>query len=516
MNIANLLARAARTHADSPALYLGERLLADYRTLAERAARLASALSSELGALPGDRVAVVMSNVPEYLEVLYGSWFAGLAVAPLNAKLHAAELASILRDLQPCVVFFSADLLDLEREVAACVPEAHYVIVAAAPYQELLRHAPMTQPENCSPEDVAWIFYTSGTTGAPKGVMLAHRNLFAMTSCFFTDVERVEHEDAVVYAAPMSHAAGLWSFAYIRSASRHIIPESGGFEPAELMSLADRFGRLCLFAVPTMVRRLAQFVEASGWEPSGLRTILYAGGPMYLADIRHALRVMGDKFVQIYGQGESPMTITALARRYFADREHPRYLQRLASVGVAETAVEIRVVDEHGSMVAPGVQGEILVRGETVMKGYWRNPEATAQALRDGWLHTGDVGSLDEDGFLTLTDRIKDLIISGGSNIYPREIEDVLLNHPLVSAVAVVGRPHPDWGEEVVAFVQARSGFTVSAQQLDALCLGSLARYKRPRQYFFVDELPQGGNGKVLKAQLRQRLAHSARDSSRN
>jgi long-chain acyl-CoA synthetase len=265
-----------------------------------------------------------------------------------------------------------------------------------------------------------------------------------------------------------------------------------------------------------MVRRLAQFVEASGWEPSGLRTILYAGGPMYLADIRHALRVMGDKFVQIYGQGESPMTITALARRYFADREHPRYLQRLASVGVAETAVEIRVVDEHGSMVAPGVQGEILVRGETVMKGYWRNPEATAQALRDGWLHTGDVGSLDEDGFLTLTDRIKDLIISGGSNIYPREIEDVLLNHPLVSAVAVVGRPHPDWGEEVVAFVQARSGFTVSAQQLDALCLGSLARYKRPRQYFFVDELPQGGNGKVLKAQLRQRLAHSARDSSRN
>jgi acyl-CoA synthetase (AMP-forming)/AMP-acid ligase II len=268
MNIANLLPRAARTYADSPALYLGERLLADYRTLAERAARLAAALSSELGALPGDRVAVVMSNVPEYLEVLYGSWFAGLAVAPINVKLHAAELASILRDLQPCVVFFSADLLDLEREVAASVPEAHYVIVAAAPYQELL--------------------------------------------------------------------------------------------------------------------------------------------------------------------------------------------------------------------------------------------------------HTGDVGSLDEDGFLTLTDRIKDLIISGGSNIYPREIEDVLLNHPLVSAVAVVGRPHPDWGEEVVAFVQARSGFTVSVQQLDALCLGSLARYKRPRQYFFVDELPQGGNGKVLKAQLRRRLAHSARDSSRN
>jgi long-chain acyl-CoA synthetase len=238
----------------------------------------------------------------------------------------------------------------------------------------------------------------------------------------------------------------------------------------------------------------------------GLKTIVYGGGPMYLQDINRALEVLGPRFVQIYGQGESPMTITALSRFHILDSAHPRHDERLASVGVAQAAMEVRVADENDASLAAGEVGEVLVRGDAVMKGYWRNPEATAETLRNGWLHTGDVGSLDQDGFLTLRDRSKDLIISGGANIYPREVEEVLLRHPDVSEVSVVGRPHEEWGEEVVAFVVARNGAALNEEELDRLCLDHIARFKRPRAYRFVSELPKNNYGKILKTELRSML----------
>ena len=327
-----------------------------------------------------------------------------------------------------------------------------------------------------------------------------------MTACYFTDVDAVRREDAIVYAAPMSHGAGLYNFTHVLMAARHVVPASGGFDPAELVSLAKRYRNVSLFAPPTMVKRLVEHVEADGCDPSGFKTIVYGGGPMYVQDIKRALAAMGRRFVQIYGQGESPMTITALSREHLADRDHPRYEQRIASVGVAQSLVEVCVADHQGKPLPAGETGEVLVRGEAVMKGYWNNAEATAQALREGWLFTGDVGCLDDDGFLTLKDRSKDVIISGGSNIYPREVEEVLLNHPAVREVSVVGRPHPDWGEEVVAFVVAGAA-PVNAQDLDALCLDHIARFKRPKAYRFVDALPKNNYGKVLKTTLRQLLA---------
>ena len=228
---------------------------------------------------------------------------------------------------------------------------------------------------------------------------------------------------------------------------------------------------------------------------------------MYLADIERALRVMGPRFVQIYGQGETPMVGTALRAATSSTRDHPRWRERLASVGVAQTPVQLRVADEEGRDAACGEVGEVLVRGDSVMAGYWRNPEASAAALRDGWLWTGDLGSLDADGFLTLKDRSKDLIISGGSNIYPREVEEVLLTAPGVAEVAVVGAPDAEWGEVVVAFVVAEPGATLDAQALDAHCLARIARFKRPKRYVFVDALPKNNYGKVLKTVLRERLA---------
>jgi long-chain acyl-CoA synthetase len=495
MNLAQLLLRAARTHPRSPAILSGERLVSDYGRFADRAARLAASFARE-GLAPGERVALVMANSPEYLEVMYGAWMAGLTAVPVNAKLHPREVEFILQDSAAAVAFVSEGLE---------APGAPRACVAGSPAYEARFEVPPATLVDREPDDVAWLFYTSGTTGRPKGVMLTHRNLLAMTLCYFTDVDGVNGEDATVYAAPMSHGAGLYNFAFVLAGARHVIPESGGFDPAELVALATRHRNACLFAAPTMVKRLVDHVERAGADCSGFKTIVYGGGPMYVADIERALAIVGNRFVQIYGQGESPMTITALAREHLADRSHPRRLQRIASVGVAHSAVEVRVATAEGKTLPAGEAGEVLVKGDTVMRGYWNNPEATAQAIREGWLYTGDVGSLDADGFLTLRDRSKDVIISGGSNIYPREVEEVLLRHPAVAEVSVVGRSHPDWGEEVVAFVVARGG-TANPAELDALCLDSIARFKRPKEYRFVESLPKNNYGKVLKTELRARL----------
>jgi long-chain acyl-CoA synthetase len=507
MNLARLLVRTAATFPERPALIHGEELVCDYRGLAQRAARIGSFLRHDLGLVPGERVCLWMSNIPEYLEILYGAWFAGLVVVPTNLKLHPREVEYILQDSGAAALFVSADLAGEPGRWAA-QPRLRGVFVPGTPeYARLYRAEPMAEPLFRAQDDIAWLFYTSGTTGRPKGVMQTQANLLTMIACYFMDVDTVSLDDGAVYAAPMSHASGMLNFPHVIAGARHILPRSGGFDPQELVDLAAHHGRLNLFAAPTMVKRLVDHIEASGADPSGFKTIVYGGGPMYVEDIRRALRVMGDRFAQIYGQGETPMTITALGRHHLCDRAHPRYLERIASVGVSQALVEVRVADAQGRPLPPGETGEVVVRGPSVMKGYWNNPEATAQAIRDGWLFTGDVGSFDEDGFLTLKDRSKDVIISGGSNIYPREVEEVLLQHPQVQEVSVVGQRHDEWGEEVVAFVVTKNGLPMDAGELDGLCLQNIARFKRPKQYRFVQALPKSSYGKVLKTALREQLA---------
>ncbi|WP_079436243.1 class I adenylate-forming enzyme family protein [Zoogloea sp. LCSB751] len=507
MNLAHILARSARTFPERPALLVGDRQLHTYAALAARSARLAGYLRQNLGLEAGERVAIYMSNCAEYLECLYGILWAGLVVVPINAKLHPREAAWIVGNAGARLVCVSADLAgelapvlhDEGGVVPLLVPgDGHYlraVTALAIPVQER------------TPDALAWLFYTSGTTGQPKGVMLSHRNLQTMTACFFTDVDPVARDDAAVYAAPLSHGAGLYSFPYMLRGCRHVIPESGGFEPDELIALSRSVGRLCLFAAPTMVRRLVDRVQRSGADPSGFQTIVYGGGPMYADDIRIALHAMGPRFVQIYGQGESPMTITALSREVLANRADPDWASRVASVGVAQALAEVRIVDVEGRSLASDEVGEVVVRGDAVMSGYWRNPAASAATLRDGWLWTGDMGSMDSHGFVTLKDRSKDLIISGGSNIYPREVEEVLIAHPAVREVSVIGRRDEDWGESVVAFVVLEEGSRgVGADELDRHCLDRMARFKRPKEYRFVDALPKNNYGKVLKTSLRRLL----------
>jgi long-chain acyl-CoA synthetase len=507
VNLAHFLLRSARQYPENPALFLGERFLCNYRGLAERVASIAGFLTNKLGLRPGDRVGLFMTNVPEYLELMYAAFYAGMVAVPINAKLHPRETEFILDNCEASALFVSEDLAGGLQPLLGGLKNLRVVMQpGTAEFTALYRSAP-TPVVHREPDDLAWLFYTSGTTGRPKGVMLTHRNLMTMVSCHCLDVDAPRMEDCALYAAPISHAAGMGNFPHMLSAARHVVTESSSFTPEEVLALGKHHGGAFMFGAPTMVKRLADHVEATGADPSGLRSVLYGGGPMYLEDIKQALRVMGQRFVQIFGQGESPMTITVLSKQHLADVNHPRYDQRIASVGVAQSLVEVRVSDEEGRSLPDGEIGEVLVRGDTVMKGYWRNPEATAKAIRDGWLFTGDMGSMDADGFLTLKDRSKDMIISGGSNIYPREVEEVLLQHPDVQEVSVVGQRHEEWGEEVVAFVVAKSGRQVKTPELDELCLHNIARFKRPRQYRFVEALPKSNYGKILKTRLREMLA---------
>lgn len=507
MNLAGLLARTARARGDRPALALGARVLIDYAGLAGRAARLAGALRSRYRLQPGETVALAMSNGPEYLELLSAIWWAGLAAVPMNAKLHAREFRYMLGHSRARLCFASPAQAAAIAGAAAGLEDLKELVEAPGPAWDRLFEAEPVPPAESAGSELAWLFYTSGTTGRPKGAMLSHRNLLAMTACYFADVDAVAPDDSILHAAPLSHGSGLYVLPHLAQGALQILPESGGFEPAEVLELfAAHRGVGCFFA-PTMVKRLVEHPGAGSTDPAGFKTCVYGGGPMYLADIEKALAVFGQRFVQIYGQGESPMTITALPRFEHAARTQPRWRERLASVGRAQLLVEVRVADAAGAPLPPGETGEVLARGPSVMAGYWRDEAASAQALAGGWLHTGDLGSLDADGYLTLRDRSKDVIISGGSNIYPREVEEVLLRHDGVLECAVVGSPHADWGEEVVAFVVPRAPHAASPEALDALCLAEIARFKRPKRYRFVESLPKNNYGKVLKTELRKLLA---------
>jgi acyl-CoA synthetase (AMP-forming)/AMP-acid ligase II len=511
MNLAVWVERQGLRRPDDPAVTDGEKVHANWGQFASRTAGAAGAIRDDLGLVPGDRLAILMRNRPEYLEALYAVWHAGLVAVPVNARLHPEEIAYILEHSGAVAVVTDEDHAGDVESLVGTLPSLKTMVEAPGERWDRLTASSPAALVDRRPEDPAWLFYTSGTTGRPKGATLTNRNLLMASLSYFADIDLVTPQDCILHVAPLSHGAGLYGLPHVARGAVSVIPHSGGVDGDEIAALLGCWPGMSFFAAPTMVKRLTADQAIRAANLSNLKTIVYGGAPMYLADLEDALAAFGPRLAQIYGQGESPMTITALSKADHAERDHPRWTQRLQSVGMPRTDVEVRVVDDEGRPIGVGESGEVVVRGDVVMAGYWHQPDATAETLKDGWLHTGDVGSFDADGYLTLHDRSKDLIISGGMNIYPREVEEALLRHPGVKAAAVLGRPDREWGEAVVAFVVSADAATApTAEDLDRTCLDNIARYKRPKDYRFVEALPTNNYGKVVKRELRDRLRAEA------
>ncbi|MRD49755.1 AMP-binding protein [Caenimonas koreensis DSM 17982] len=496
MNIFLMLDRTARRWPDAPAVYFGRERVQSWHDLWRRSLCLAAALRERC--VSHSRVAIVTENAPQYLEVMFGTWAAEGAIVPVNYKLHSKEAARIFEDAEPSLVIASERLAPAIRKECG---SRQVVTIGSPEYEDLFSRAPADVPST-APDQLAWLFFTSGTTGRSKGAMLSHRNLVALTLAHLADVEKLDESCSQIHAAPMSHGSGLYIPAYVASGARQVIATASSFDAEEFLALCGFHPGCGAFLAPTMVQRLRLAAQSKGAVPAGLRSIVYGGGPMYVEELVKDIAVLGPVFSQIYGQGESPMTITGLRRE-----DHLTADSRiLGSVGVPRTGVQLRVVDSNDNPLPAGEIGEIVCRGDVVMSGYWGSPAATAETLRNGWLHTGDMGTFDERGYLTLRDRSKDVVISGGTNIYPREIEELLLTHPAVQEVSVLGQRDDEWGEIVVAFVVPEVERQITAEELDAHCLSSIARFKRPKQYYFVTSLPKNSYGKVLKRELKEML----------
>jgi long-chain acyl-CoA synthetase len=510
MHLSRLFQRSVRMFADRPALARGTAPALTYAALDFQVRALARWLREEQQLQPGDRVVLAMKNCTEYAVAILALWHARLCAVPVNNKLHPSEIDYVLENSGARLCFSQGELHDALRPLAA---QSNVELVdTRGPHWQAALAGPALPADagvHGGDDELAWLFYTSGTTGRPKGVMLSHANLVAMALNFHTDVLPIGPDDVLLHVAPMSHGGGLYGIPYWISGGLQVVPDSGGLDEAELFALLHHYQRASLFAAPTIVTRMVR--HAYGLSPAapmdhcpGLRCLLTGGAPFYVEDIKAAVRCFGPRIAQMYGQGETPMTISALRAEHVARAVAEDDDALLSSVGWEQTGVEVDIVDFDGTPVAPGTLGEVVVRSPTVMLGYWNNPEATAQTVPAGVLHTGDVGLVDERGLLHLKDRTKDVIISGGTNIYPREVEEVLLRHPSVEEVSVIGTPDAEWGEAVTAFVVQRADASVDEAALDQLCIASIARFKRPKHYVFVSQLPKNPTGKVLKSELRK------------
>jgi acyl-CoA synthetase (AMP-forming)/AMP-acid ligase II len=520
MNVGSLLTDAARSAPEHPAVAYGD-LRRSYRETNERANRLASALENA-GIAKGDRVAILQHNCPEVLESLFGIFKAGAVAVPINARLHPKEYAYIVADSGAKAVIFTEEFADGLASVRAETPEATlYVCVGQTPdwaknYETFLASRLAAHADaDCTDDDLAWLFYTSGTTGKPKGAMVTHGNLRFMTEHYPREVYALQGNDVVMHAGPMTHGSGLWILPITAGTATHLIPTGRSFDPEHIFKLieSERVTKIA-FIAPTMITMLLNSPAVDRYDTSSLRFIGYGGSPMYVEDLKRAVKRFGPVFCQIYGQGESPMTITMLSREDHRLSDDPVKEKRLASAGRVREDITVAVLDPEDHELGDDKIGEVAIRGDVVMKGYWNKSEATAEAFKNGWYHTGDLGLRDSDGYIYLLDRKKELIISGGANIYPREVEEVLLLHPGVLEVAVIGIPDRLWGESVMAVVRPREGAEVGEEALVELCRSHLAGYKKPRFFRFVSDLPKSGYGKILKRELKQQIVAEMKDSA--
>jgi long-chain acyl-CoA synthetase len=490
-NLAEVLTATAQRHAERPALRLDDVEL-NYGLVEEATKRMAGILA-ERGVEPGDRVGIMLPNVPHFAIAYYGALRAGAVVVPMNVLLKGREVEFYLRDPEAKILVAWHGFADAAREGAQAAG-VDLLLVEPQEFQATLLGAePLADTAERDDDDDAVLLYTSGTTGTPKGAQLTHGNIGMNTKVVLERLIQVDEHDVILGALPLFHAFGqtcALNVAVRAGACLDLIPR---FDAGKALEVIDRDGVTVFEGVPTMYHALLNHPERERFDTSSLRLCVSGGAALPVEVLRAFEEAFGCKILEGYGLSEtSPV----------ASFNHPDRERKPGSIGTPIEGVEMRAVDADGNEVPPGEVGEIAIRGHNVMKGYWRRPDATAEVMRDGWFRTGDMATVDEDGYFFIVDRKKDMIIRGGYNVYPREVEEVLYEHPAVSECAVVGVADEKLGEEVGAAVVLKPGAEATEDEIRDHVKAQVAAYKYPRVIWFLDELPKGPTGKILKREI--------------
>ena len=510
-NLGRLLSDTARLYPERDALVQGNQRWT-WRALDDRVNACAQGLQDLAG--KGDRLLLLSTNSPPMFETMWATFKAGLVLVPCNFRLTPPEIAYISGNSGARIMVYGAGYQD---HVEAAIQESaalEHIIAFEDPRPGELGFEDLVSDNSSAPcreadvgyDDLAWLFYTSGTTGRSKGAMLSHGMMSFVANNMLADLmPGVTAADASLVVAPLSHGAGAHVPPNVARGAKTVLLGSAKFDAEEVWRLVEEHRISNMFTVPTIVKMMVEHPAVDHYDHTSLRHVVYAGAPMYREDQRRALEKLGPVLVQYYGMGEVPGTIAYLpTHMHTADDNDP--MARPGTCGVARTGMQVAIRGDDGHVLEAGEQGEICVRGPAVLRGYYENDEANAKSFKDGWFHTGDLGTVDGEGFIYLTGRASDMYISGGTNVYPRETEEVLLTHPAVSEVAIVGVPDPKWGESGVAVIVAKVGAQPTAEELAAFLDGRVARYKHPRLFFFWDEIPKSAYGKVPKRLVKSEL----------
>jgi long-chain acyl-CoA synthetase len=473
----------------------------------QRVNRLANAIVN-LGLSKGDRIAVLSENTYQYMELYFACAKAGLPIVPLNYRSASEELVYVISDSSAKLIFFGSRYLNVVKEIEKrcssitgliCINQELSDLLF---YEDLLKKSASTEPDvKIEEDDIVVLGYTGGTTGRPKGVMTTHKNL--VSSCFNIAIA-VKNRPGNIYldVAPMFHAGDAMAmFAFFFVGGTNVMLSA--FSPEAVVKTIEQQSVTHVLLVPAMILAILRYPQLSDFNIKSLECVIYGTAPMPTEPLRKAIQIFPCKFLQVYGATETFVPMSILSSEDHVLQGSPEQIRRMSSAGREVIGVEIKIADDHDKEVPIGDMGEVIVRGDNVMKGYWKLPELTSETLRNGWYHTGDIGKMDEDRYVYIVDRKKDMIISGGENIYPQEIENVLFQHPGVADAAVIGVPDDTWGEAIKALIVRTAGSTVTEAELLEYCKQNLASFKKPHSVDFVDHLPHSTAGKLLKYEIR-------------
>lgn len=512
MNVKYLISRAVKEYPNNTAVIYKD-IRRSFSDLNARANRLANALM-KLNMHKGDRVGMLLRNCCEFIEIDFALSKTGIVRVPLNARLTGRDHEHMLNDSGANTLIFGEEFTALIQAIRPNLKTVKEFIkiseglskeslLGAHDYEDLVKKGLPDDPlREVDEEDLHTLFYTSGTTGKPKGAMLTQKSWANVAINLILDYGPILEEDVILNTQPLSHGAGFFVLPYfIKGATNVLIPE---FSPSIVFETIEREKVTVLKLVPSILYQLVEYPDKERYHLASLHSIIYGGSPIAVPRLIEAIRFFGKKLIQLYGQAEAPMCISTLPKRDHIIEGADEALRKLSSAGKACVNVEVRIVDENDKDVQPGEVGEVIVRGYHVMKGYWNLPETTAEVLKDGWVYTGDLGYFDSKGYIYLVDRKRDVIISGAFNIYPKEIEDIIVTHPKVKEVAVIGVPDKKWGEAIKAVVVPKEGVRITEQEIIDYCRDHIASFKKPKSVDFAKELPRNPYGKVLRKVLRE------------